>query len=159
MTKLLKTSSKRGTYTFLFTLQESPMHAFRLGCAEFDRHSIDGVPAYWFIILAPAPAGTISLRLCKPSSDLERSAGHIGYEVESRRQGNHYASKAVRLLLPFAKKQGVEELWITVSPDNKASVRTCEIAGGELIETVDVPEDHYMWKRGEKRKHRFLWKL
>jgi tagatose 1,6-diphosphate aldolase len=48
-------------------------------------------------------------------------------------------------------------LWITCNPYNIASRRTCELAGGELVEIVDLPKDTDMHQRGERKKcrHRF----
>ena len=37
---------------------------------------------------------------------------------------------------------------ITCDPTNTASSRTCELAGGEYLETADIPEDHDMYERG-----------
>jgi tagatose 1,6-diphosphate aldolase len=59
------------------------------------------------------------------------------------------------LLLPLARRHGLEILWITCDPDNIASRRTCELAGLELVEIVDVPEHMDMYQRGERRKCRY----
>lgn len=130
---------------------------FELGCAEFSQE--DECPTYWFVVLDPNPVGTICLRMCEAGSETEFYVGHIGYQVEKEFRGRRYASRAVLLLLGFAKEKGLEKIWITADPANIASTRTCEIAGGELIETVDVPPGHYMFKRGERRKSRYLWRL
>ena len=47
------------------------------------------------------------------------------------------------------------ELWVTCNPDNIASRRTCELAGGVLVEIVDLPEDIDMYQEGERRKCRY----
>ncbi|MGC4032889.1 MAG: GNAT family N-acetyltransferase [Tepidisphaeraceae bacterium] len=74
----------------------------------------------------PVPfAGTVSLRL-GDDDELKRYWGHIGYGVFPPARGQHYAERACRLILPLAKKHGLEELWITTNPDNIASRRTCE---------------------------------
>tara|TARA_R100001086_G_C11846681_1_gene260357 strand:+ start:991 stop:1518 length:528 start_codon:yes stop_codon:yes gene_type:complete len=132
---------------------------FELGCAEFSQENIDECPTYWFFILDPNPVGTISLRMCEVGSEVEFYAGHIGYRVEKEFRGHRYAARAVMLLLSFAKEKGLCNVWITADPTNIASVRTCEIAGGELVETVSVPPTHYMFKRGEEKKNRYLWRL
>jgi tagatose 1,6-diphosphate aldolase len=41
--------------------------------------------------------------------------------------------------VPLAVRHGLSELWITCNPDNIASRRTCEAAGAELVEVVDLP--------------------
>lgn len=38
----------------------------------------------------------------------------------------------------------MEELVITCNPDNRASRRTCEWLGGELVEIAELPEDNDM---------------
>jgi predicted acetyltransferase len=81
--------------------------------------------------------------------------GHIGYRVFPEHRGHRYAARACRLLLPLARHQGLEVLWITCDPDNIASRRTVELAGAELVEIVDVPEDMDMYQRGERRKCRY----
>ena len=82
-------------------------------------------------------------------------AGHIGYRVYTEYRGRRYAARACRLLLPLARRYGLETLWITCDPDNIASRRTCELAGAELVEIVDVPEHMDMHQRGERRKCRY----
>ena len=82
--------------------------------------------------------GQISLRL----SDAERFLlyyGQIGYGVDAPYRGYGYASRAVRLLVPFARRHAFPELWITCGPENVASRRTCEKAGFRFVEIVPVP--------------------
>ena len=99
------------------------------------------VPSYAFAIhrrTDGARVGQISLRL----SDAERFLlyyGRIGYGVDLEHRGHGYASRAVRLLVPFAWRHGFPELWITCGPENVASRRTCENAGFTFVEIVPVP--------------------
>ena len=99
------------------------------------------VPSYAFAIHRrrdDQPVGQISLRL----SDAERFLlyyGQIGYGVDATHRGHGYASRAVRLLVPFARRHGFPELWITCGPENVASRRTCENAGFRFVEIVPVP--------------------
>lgn len=82
--------------------------------------------------------GQISLRL----SDAERFLlyyGQIGYGVDVMHRGHGYASRAVQLLLPFARRHAFPELWITCGPENLASRRTLENAGFRFVEIVAVP--------------------
>jgi tagatose 1,6-diphosphate aldolase len=98
--------------------------------------------------------GGINLRI-GDTEHLNKYAGHIGYGVEPEHRGHHYAAMSVRLLLPLARKHGLQALWITCNPDNAASRRTCELAGAEFIEIVDVPEDTDIYQRGERQKCRY----
>lgn len=72
--------------------------------------------------------------------------------IFSQNRGNHYAGKACLLLFQLAKKHGMKYLYITCSPNNYASRKTCEYAGGTLMETVELPEENDMRDRGEFEK-------
>lgn len=85
--------------------------------------------------------------------------GHIGYDVSPPYRGRHFAARSCRLLFPFARRHGLDILWITCNPDNIASRRTCEIAGGQFIEIIDLPPDNNMYKDGERQKCRYRFDL
>ncbi len=99
------------------------------------------VPSYTFAIhrrRGDLRVGQISLRL----SDAERFLlyyGQIGYGVDAMHRGHGYASRAVRLLVPLARRHAFPELWITCGPENVASRRTLENAGFHFVEIVPVP--------------------
>lgn len=115
------------------------------------------VPAYEFSMLVPGSrsrVGRISLRL-GTLEVLLMYGGQIGYSVEEAHRGNHYAARSLVLLLPLARAHAFDELWITCNPDNIASRRSCEIAGAELIEIVDLPPGLDMYERGERQKCRY----
>jgi predicted acetyltransferase len=50
------------------------------------------------------------------------------------KQGRGYATKALALVLPDARAEGLDYVEITTDPDNLASQRVIEANGGELIE-------------------------
>ncbi len=113
------------------------------------------VPAYVFDMrLKRAVVGGINLRIGS-TRHIEMYAGHIGYSVEPPHRGHHYAERACRLLLPLARRHGINPLWITCNPDNIPSRRTCERLGATLIEIVPLPEDTEMYQRGERCKCRY----
>ena len=85
--------------------------------------------------------------------------GNIGYTVYERFRGHHYAGKACLLLLKLAQKNGMEYLYITCNPDNYASIKTCEFAGGVLEKIVDLPVDNDMYLDGERQKCVYYFKL
>ncbi len=119
-------------------------------------------PAYAFRMRLPGveEAGSINLRIGEQEA-LVHYGGHIGYGVHPEHRGHHYAARAVRLLLPLARRHGLQTVWITCNPDNWASRRTCEprrtceLAGAALVEIVDLPADNDMYQRGERRKCRY----
>jgi predicted acetyltransferase len=99
-------------------------------------------------------AGAVALRVGH-TDDLELYYGHVGYHVYPAHRGRHFAERAVRLLLPLARRHGLNPLWITCNPDNWPSFRTCQRLGATLVETVAVPAGHPLHQRGEVAKCRF----
>lgn len=86
--------------------------------------------------------------------------GHIGYSIKEEYRGHHYAAKACKLLFLLAKKHEMPYLYITCSPDNAASRKTCEYLHGEFLGIETLPEDNDMRvERGESQKciYKFLW--
>jgi predicted acetyltransferase len=123
------------------------------------------VPAYHFWMRirgakrgAVTIAGGIGLRVGH-TRNLEMYLGHIGYNVYPPARGRGYARRAVRLLLPLAKRVGVNPVWITCNPDNVASRRTCEGAGGRLMEIVKLPDEHSLYAKGDREKCRYRFDI
>jgi predicted acetyltransferase len=115
------------------------------------------VPVYKFkmsLTSQDVDVGAIELRV-GDTDHIVMYAGHVGYRVNPEYRGHRYAARACKLLLPLARKHGLETLWITCNPDNIASRRTCELAGAELVEIVDLPQDTDMYQRGERLKCRY----
>jgi tagatose 1,6-diphosphate aldolase len=112
--------------------------------------------ARWFALAAPPlrVLGGITLRVGRTPS-IEMYYGHVGYHVFPAARGHHYAERACRLLLPLARRHGLNPLWITCNPDNLASRRTCERLGMCLVETVAVPGEEALYLRGEREKCRY----
>ena len=59
--------------------------------------------------------------------------GHIGYAVPEWKRGRGYASRALALLLPEARKEGLRWVELTADPDNVASQKVIERNGGVLV--------------------------
>lgn len=79
--------------------------------------------------------------------------GNIGYSIEEKYRGKHYAGKACLLLFELAKRHSMDYLYITCNPDNYASRKTCEFAGGVLEGIVTLPEGNDMREKdGELEK-------
>ncbi len=119
------------------------------------------VPAYIFSMRMPPGnqlAGSISLRLGQ-GEYLTHFAGQVGYTVEQPFRGQHLAARSLRLILPLARRHGLSPLWITCNPENIASRKTCERAGGTFVEIVDVPEGTELYQRGDRQKCRYRFDL
>jgi tagatose 1,6-diphosphate aldolase len=124
------------------------------------------LPAYHFWMLVPHGVGEPPIRLVGgiglrigTSAELEMFSGNIGYHVYPPARGRHFAERACRLLLPLARRHGMDRLWITCNPDNAASRRTCERLGARLVDIVPIPPDHPFRLRGEIAKCRFMIEL
>jgi predicted acetyltransferase len=65
--------------------------------------------------------------------------GHVGYAVVPWKRGHGFATEALRQLLPEARALGLPFIEITTDPDNGASQRVIEKAGGVLFERYTRP--------------------
>jgi tagatose 1,6-diphosphate aldolase len=124
-----------------------------LGTEHSDVHQVP-VAAWLMRNHAGDELGGIRLRL-KSTRHVLLYAGHIGYNVHPQHRGNHYAARAVRLLLPVAEAIGIHPVWITCDPDNMASRRTLDLAGAEYVETVHVLQNNAIFLAGHPRKRRY----
>lgn len=83
--------------------------------------------------------GHISLRWKPGTEELPPTcSGHIGYAVVPWRRGEGLASAALVAILPEAKAAGLKYVEITTSPDNPASIRVIEKAGGVMVRTYSA---------------------
>ena len=111
----------------------------------------DWVPAYYFSICLPdgTRIGQCDLRI--GHNERLYIGGNIGYGIDVPYRGHHYAAKACELLLKLARKHSLDYVIITCDPDNIASSRTCQLAGGQYLETAAVPEWHNMYEEGMRQ--------
>ena len=119
------------------------------------------VPAYHFDVCltgSSLPVGRVDLRIGN-TRHLIMYGGHIGYGINEKYRGNHYAARACNLIKPVALDHGLKTLWITCNLGNIPSRRTCEILGCEFVEIVDLPEDTNMYRNGDRQKCRYKWDL
>ena len=117
------------------------------------------VPAYHFAICSREGIRMGSCDLSIGHNENLYYGGNIGYRVEEAYRGNHYAGKACLLLFELARKHDLQYLIITCNPDNAASRKTCEYAGGKLLEIVPLPEDNDMRDAGETEKCIYRFEL
>ncbi len=103
----------------------------RLELADFDKHPVHKAPTYHFRMVhavTDEELETIRLRVGS-TRHVEMYAGQTGYAVHPAHRARHYASRALRLLVPVARHVGLDPLWITCDPENHASRRCLELAG------------------------------
>ena len=60
--------------------------------------------------------------------------GHIGYAVVPWKRGRGYATRALALLLPEARKEGLSYVELTTDTDNLPSQKVIIANGGTLVE-------------------------
>jgi predicted acetyltransferase len=60
--------------------------------------------------------------------------GHIGYAVVPWKRGKGYATRALAMMLPEARKEGLAYVELTTDPDNVPSQKVITNNGGVLIE-------------------------
>jgi predicted acetyltransferase len=102
--------------------------------------------------------GGINIRMGSTKS-LMMYRGQIGYSVDEKYRGHHYAARSISLILPIFKKHGFQQVFVTCNPDNAASIRSLVLAGAKFIECVDVPPEEPPFQRGEKQKRRYVFDI
>jgi predicted acetyltransferase len=79
--------------------------------------------------------GSIGFRWQPGTTELpEYCLGHIGYSVVPWKRQRGYATRALQLLLPQAREEGLAYVELTTDADNIASRRVIEANGGKLVE-------------------------
>ena len=104
------------------------------------------VPASTFWLMSdgvPVGQGNLRHRL---TDALREAGGHIGYAIASGHRGKGYGKELLRLMLEEARRMGImEEILVTVYPDNILSRKVAEANGGELRRETE--ERAYYWFR------------
>ncbi len=65
--------------------------------------------------------------------------GHVGYSVVPWKRGRGYATRALQMLLPYARAEGLPYIELTTDESNVASRRVIEANGGTLVERFCKP--------------------
>jgi predicted acetyltransferase len=87
--------------------------------------------------------GQIGFRWQKGTAELPPYClGHVGYAVVPWKRGRGYATKALGLLLPDARLEGLPYIEITTDESNLASRHVIEANGGRLFERFNKPADY-----------------
>ncbi|HTW77339.1 MAG TPA: GNAT family N-acetyltransferase [Thermoplasmata archaeon] len=121
------------------------------------------VPCYHFRISRHrdgTSVGSIALRVGRVDEHPDlRTSGQVGYRIDEAYRGHGYAGRACRLLRPVALAHGLSRLMITCDPTNRASRRTLDRIGAELIGEFPIPPHHPMYQDGRRSVLRFEWSL
>ena len=87
--------------------------------------------------------GSISLRWQHGTVELPPYClGHIGYSVVPWKRRLGYATRALALLLPMARREGLPYVEVTTEETNIASQRVITSNGGVLIERFHKPAEY-----------------
>jgi predicted acetyltransferase len=91
--------------------------------------------------------GCVSIRHIL-NDHLLHEGGHIGYDIRPSERGKGYGTEILRLVLPEAKKLGIEKVLITCDTTNTASKKIIEKNGG-------IFENEVLAKNGVSHKLRY----
>ena len=116
-----------------------------------DGYTVPRLPGYSRWMWDGEFCGAISFRWQPGTTDLPPYClGHIGYSVVPWKRQRGYATRALQLLLPQAKCEGLAYVELITDADNIASQRVIEANGGKLIDRF-----HKSAEYGSAEKLRF----
>jgi len=105
-----------------------------------DGSRVKRLPGFYRWIWDGEFAGSIALRWQPGTTALpEYCLGHVGYGVVPWKRRRGYATRALSLLLPLARQEGLAFVEITTDVDNLASQRVIVANGGVLAERFVKP--------------------
>ncbi|MGE3577786.1 MAG: GNAT family N-acetyltransferase, partial [Vicinamibacterales bacterium] len=87
--------------------------------------------------------GTIGFRWQPGTTELPSYClGHVGYSVVPWKRRRGYATRALALLLPLVRTEGLAYVELTTDADNVASRRVIEANGGVAVERFFKPQGY-----------------
>ena len=100
-----------------------------------DGSQVPRLPGFARWIWDGAFCGSFGFRWQRGTSALPAHVlGHVGFAVVPWKQGMGYAKQALALMLPEARRQGLNHVELTTDPENVASRRVILACGGKLVE-------------------------
>ena len=100
-----------------------------------DGSTVTRLPGYHRWMWDGEFCGMIGFRWQPGTSELPPHVlGHIGFSVVPWKRRRGYASRALEMLLPEAKKEGLDYVELTTDETNIASRRVIEANGGKLVD-------------------------
>jgi predicted acetyltransferase len=105
-----------------------------------DGSRVPRIPGYRRWLWDGEFAGVIGFRWQPGSTQLPPYClGHIGFAVVPWKRGRGYAKRALELLLPDTRNEGLDYVELTTDTWNHASQRVIEANGGILVERSVLP--------------------
>ena len=105
-----------------------------------DQTLVPRLPGYCLWMWDGEFCGAIGFRWQPGTTELPPYClGHVGYSVVPWKRRRGYATRALRLLLPFARAEGLAHIDLTTDADNLPSQRVIEANGGTLVERFNKP--------------------
>ena len=108
-----------------------------------DGRAVPRLPGYSMWMWDGEFCGVIGFRWQPGTTELPpHCLGHVGYSVVPWKRRRGYGTRALQLLLPHARAEGLAHLEVTTDADNDASRRVIEAGGGILIERFYKPKGY-----------------
>lgn len=119
-----------------------------------DGSKVPRLPGYSLWMWDGEFCGSIGFRWKPGTTELPPYClGHVGYSVVPWKRQRGYATRALQLLLPHARAEGLACVELTTDADNLASRRVIEANGGTLVERFHKP---VMYGGAESLRFRIL---
>lgn len=105
-----------------------------------DGSTVPRLPGYHRWMWDGEFCGSIGFRWQRGTTELPPYClGHIGFSVVPWKRRRGYATRALELLLPAARQEGLAYVELTTDADNVASQRVIAANGGKLVEEFRKP--------------------
>ena len=87
---------------------------------------------------------------------VDESIGNIEYYIFDEYRGNNYAKKALKLFAKNVSEVSDEDLFISILPNNIASIKTAKGAGAIFQQKVEIHKKYRMSENG-KNKYAYMY--
>ena len=121
-----------------------PLDAYLQKCCDMiDEQKVEPgfVPQtiYWMLEPDNGVVGMVKIR-DRLSEFTRINGGHVGFYIHSAHRDKGYGKKALAFALEKLKQIEINEVLVTVYPDNAPSIAIVEANGGKYCDTVEEPK-------------------